>query len=91
MGTSVVPDHDVPEILRPSKSIEPSATVDGSRSESDWKATTPTMAELLCGVRDSPGTVGTLKSVAGDLCFILENCEVRSSSCTFNPRCLWSF
>ena len=32
---------------------------------------------ILYGVRESADAFGPLKSVAGGLCFILENCEVR--------------
>ena len=46
----------------------------------DWKSTAYSTAKLLlCGVRDAADAFGPLKSVAGGLCFILENCEVRSS------------
>ena len=31
---------------------------------------------MLRGVRDTADAFGPLKSVAGGLCFILENCEV---------------
>ena len=44
---------------------------------SDWKATVSASAKLLLrGVRDSADALGPLKSVAGGLCFILENYEV---------------
>jgi hypothetical protein len=33
---------------------------------------------MLRGVRDTADAFGPLKSVAGGLCFILENCEVNS-------------
>ena len=47
-------------------------------NESDWKSTASSSAKLLLrGVRDSADAFGPLKSVAGGLCFILENCEVR--------------
>ena len=43
----------------------------------DWKSTASSSAKLvLRAVRDSADTFGPLKSVAGGLCFILENCEV---------------
>ena len=42
-----------------------------------WKSTASSSAKLvLRGVRDSADAFGPLKSVAGGLCFILENCEV---------------
>ena len=48
---------------------------------SDWKATVSASAKLLLrGVRDSADAFGPLKSVAGDLCVILENHEVRFPS-----------
>ena len=44
---------------------------------SDWKATVSASAKfLLRGVRDSADAFGPLKSVAGGLCFFLENYEV---------------
>ena len=44
----------------------------------DWKSTASSSAKLvLRAVRDSADAFGPLKSVAGGLCFILENCEVR--------------
>ena len=43
-----------------------------------WKSTASSSAKLvLRAVRDSSDAFGPLKSVAGGLCFILENCEVR--------------
>ena len=57
------------------ESVEPSAAVDGS----DWKSIVSSTAKtLLRGVRDTADAFPPLKSVAGGLCFILENCEVRS-------------
>ena len=51
-------------------------TVDESRP--DWGSTASSSAKLvLRAVRDSADAFGPLKSVAGGLCFILENCEVR--------------
>ena len=48
-----------------------------NEKKSSWKATTFATAKLLLrGVRDSADAFGPLKSVAGGLCFILENCEV---------------
>lgn len=47
-------------------------------SNSNWKATTSAAAKLLLrGVKDSAAAFGPLQSVAGALCFILDNCEVR--------------
>ena len=43
-----------------------------------WKSTASSSAKLvLRAVRDSSDAFGPLKSVAGGLCFMLENCEVR--------------
>ena len=43
-----------------------------------WESTASSSAKLtLRAVRDSADAFGSLKSVAGGLCFILENCEVR--------------
>ena len=48
-----------------------------SANKSGWKSTASSSAGLLLrGVRDSADAFGPLKSVAGGLCFILENCEV---------------
>ena len=47
------------------------------KKNSSWKSTAFATAKLLLrGVRDSADAFGPLKSVAGGLCFILENCEV---------------
>ena len=57
------------------KSVGPSAAAD--KNKSDWKSTASASAKLLLyGVRDSADAFPPLKSVAGGLCFILENCEV---------------
>ena len=46
-------------------------------NKSGWKSTASSSAKLLLrGVRDSADAFAPLKSVAGGLCFILENCEV---------------
>ena len=56
--------------------VGPSTAAD--QSESDWKTTASATAKLLLrGVGSSSDAFGPLKSVAGGLCFILENCEVR--------------
>jgi len=76
VGTSTVADH-VPAALHHDKSGEPSATADETKL--NWKSTVSATAKLLLrGVRDSADAFGPLKSVAGGLCFILENCEVWS-------------
>ena len=67
------------EDIHTSENTESSA--DANEKKPDWKSTASATAKLiLCGVRDSADAFGPLKSVAGGLCFILENCEVRSSS-----------
>ena len=61
------------------ESVEPGAAPDVNRS--DWKSTASASAKLILrGVRDSSDAFCPLKAVASGLCFILENCEVRSSS-----------
>ena len=50
-------------------------------NNSGWRSTVSASAKLLLrGVRDSADALGPLKSIAGGLCFILENCEVRLPS-----------
>ena len=83
VGISTVSDP-VPAPLHHDKSGEPSAAADETKS--NWKSTTSATAKLLLrGVRDTADAFGPLKSVAGGLCFILENCEVRSPSCMRCP------
>lgn len=61
-----------------SGSPRPRAGAATGEDGSDWKATVSASAKLLLrGVRDSADAFGPLKSVAGGLCFILENYEVR--------------
>ena len=55
-----------------------SAAVDENRP--DWGSTGSSSALVLRAVRDSADAFGPLKSIVGGLCFILENCEVRSFS-----------
>jgi len=58
-------------------------------NRSSWKSTVSSTAKLfLRGVRESADAFGPLKSVAGGLCFILENCEVQPSSCARYPQYL---
>ena len=74
---TVAPDH-ASEGIHPGENTEPSTAA--NEKKSDWKTTASATAELILrGVRDSADAFGLLKSVAGGLCFILENCEVRSS------------
>jgi hypothetical protein len=82
-GASTVPDH-VPVTLHHDKSGEPSAATDENKS--NWiSAASATAKLLLRGVRDSADGFVPLKSVAGGLCFILENCEVWFPSCVCCP------
>ena len=75
---TAAPDHE-PEDIHPSENTEPSTAADEKKS--DWMSTTASAAKLiLYVVRDSADFFPPLKSVAGGLCSILENCEVRSSS-----------
>ena len=82
VGTPAIPDHNVPEVLCLDEG-EPRTAVDENKP--DWKFSVSVTTELLRGVKDGP-----LKSVAGRLCFILENCEVWSSSYTSNLHYLQS-
>ena len=80
VDASAVPDH-VPEDNRLNETVDPSTTA--NENKSDWRSTASATAKLLLrGVRDSADAFGPLKSVAGGLCFILENCEVRPSAPT---------
>ena len=76
--TPAVPDH-VPEDLRSNESSEPNAAA--NEKKSSWRSTASATAKsVLRGVRDTADAFGPLKSVAGVLCSILENCEVWPSS-----------
>ena len=69
-GTSTVFDH-VPAILHHNESAA------ADENKLNWKSTASATAKLLLrGVRDTADAFGPLKSVAGGLCFILDNCEV---------------
>jgi hypothetical protein len=79
------PSDGIPGVLRPNERTEPTVTTE--EKESGWKSTASATAKLLlCGVRDSADAFGPLKSVAGGLCFVLENCEVQPSSCIPYPQ-----
>ena len=72
IAVSAVPEP-VQEALHPNKSVPNIA----DENKSDWKSTASATAKLLLrGVKDSADAFGPLKSVAGGLCFILDNCEV---------------
>jgi len=87
-GTSTVPDP-APEVLHPDESVGTGAASD--KNKPNWKSTASASAKLLLrGVRDSADAFGPLKSVAGGLCFILENHEVRSTSRIRRPQHLQS-
>ena len=78
-ATGAVHDRMQPD-PRPDENTEPSTATNDKKSS--WKSTALATAKLLLrGVRDSADAFGPLKSVAGGLCFILENCEACS-----NPR-----
>ena len=73
-NTLTVPDR-VQGGPRPDENAEPNTAT--NEKKSNWKSTAFATAKLLLrGVRDSADAFGPLKSVAGGLCFILENCEV---------------
>ena len=75
--TSAVRDR-APHQVRLDENAEPGAAA--NKKAPSWKAIALATAKLLLrGVRDSADAFGPLKSVAGGLCFILENCEVWSS------------
>ena len=74
VGPAHVPDP-TSKYLHPEVSAEPGTAADDKKP--NWKTTVSATAKLLLrGVRDSADAFGPLKSVAGGLCFILENCEV---------------
>lgn len=70
--------------------VDPRAT---SKGKSDFKSLAYSGAKLILrGVNESAGAFPPLKSTAAALCFILDNCEVRSTSVPSpDPRCLCSF
>ena len=75
---SAAPDQ-VPKVASPNESAKPGPAT--SEEKSNWMSTAVSTAKLLLrGVRDAADTFGPLKSVAGGLCFILDNHEVRPSS-----------
>ena len=79
-GIFAVPDHMQKELHHDETAKSDAPT---NEKKSSWKSIAYTTAKLLLqGVRDSADAFGPLKSVAGGLCFILENCEV-----SFFPTC----
>ena len=81
MGTPTVLDH-VPATLHRGESGEPSDAA--GETKSNWRSAAFATAKLLLrGVRDTTDAFAPLKSVAGGLCFIVENFEVWSPpACT---------
>ena len=78
---SVVPDH-----VQKSRGLNQNEPNTTSEKKSNWESTASATAKLLLReVRDSTDAFGPLKSVAGGLCSILEDCEVRPSSPTCYP------
>ena len=78
--TPTVPDR-VQQDLRSDENVEPSAAA--NKKGSDLKSTAIATAKLLLrGVRESADAFPPLKSVAGGLCYILDNYEVQSTPCT---------
>ena len=74
MDTTPILDR-APKDQCPEVSTNPGAVPD--EKGSNWKSIAFATAKLfLRGVRDGADAFGPLKSVAGGLCFILENCEV---------------
>ena len=72
---SAAPDQ-APELVSTDQSAEPGPAA--SEEKSNWRSTAIAAAKLLLrGVRDSADAFGPLKSVAGGLCFVLDNYEVR--------------
>jgi len=78
----------VPEVPHPDESVKFGAATDDSKPGQDLAVSAT--AKLLCGVRDSGNASIPLRSVAGHLYFILENCQVWPPTCTFSPQCLLS-
>jgi len=77
VGVPAVSNH-IPVPLRSDESTVPSAVADEGKL--DWKSTVSSTAKLLLhGVSNSADAFGPLKSVAGGLCFVLDNCEVWTS------------
>ena len=81
----------MPEVPCPDENVEPGVVIgdSGPGKESVMSAT----AKLLCGVRDSKNASVPLKSIAGHLYSILENCQVWPPPCTLSLQhsLLWPF
>jgi len=82
IDTPAVPDH-AQEVLRPNEG-QPSGA---DENRSNLKSLASSTAKIfLRGVNESADAFPPLKSVAGGLCYILENCEVRPSSGIHYPQ-----
>ena len=89
-NTSTIPHHP-PDAPHLDENVESGVAMDnGGLGE---KSVVSATAKLLCGVRDSKNTSVALKSIAGHLYSILENCQVWPPPCTLSLQCssLWSF
>jgi len=53
-----------------------------------WLTVSASAKSVLYRVKESPNAYPPLKSLAGYLWYILDNCEVESPSCIFDPQCL---
>jgi hypothetical protein len=72
-GTAVGPSYL-------SKDLRPNQSTVIDEKQTNWKSTASATAKLLLrGVNESADAFGPLKSVAGGLCFILDNCEVMTT------------
>ena len=80
-NNTAVPDH-IQRVLSTDEKAP------GSPDENtSWTSTASAAAKLILrGVNESAAAFGPLKSVAGGLCFILENCEVQPSFCACYPQ-----
>jgi len=76
-----VPDH-TPGVSYPDESAGQGAVTDETILGRESTAT----AKLLCVVRDSANGCGPLKSVAGGLFLVLENCKVCPPSHMFRSQ-----
>ena len=76
------------EVLHPDE--DETTTTDEKKP--DWKPPACATAKLfLRGVRDAADAFGPLKSVAGGLCIVLDNCEVWSPTGAYHLRRLRVF
>jgi len=73
-NTSTTIPNRLPETLHSDERVKQNPAMDENKL--DGGSTSSATAKLLRGVRDSANAFIPLKSIAGGLCFILENCEV---------------